>query len=154
MSARRRAARIGAWALVATGALHLLVVAAGAAVTASPAEQAARRTMAATPVAIAGIERDLWQLYLGFSLAMALFIIGLGALNLIVLRHEPPRAGILLTLAVVLGALALSVLLLPPPPIVLLTISGAAFAYASMPESRRPLRTGSPRTAAPSGRGR
>lgn len=135
MSARRRACAFGAWSLVVTGTLHAIVVAAGTAVSPPAAERAARATMATTRVGIAGLDRTLWQLFTGFSLAMALFIAGLGALNLLVLRRAPEvllasRAALALNLGVVAPALALSALLLPPPPIVLLGACCAAFGYA------------------------
>ncbi|GIF16373.1 LIC_13387 family protein [Actinoplanes teichomyceticus] len=132
--ARRCACAIGAWSLVVTGAAHAGTVVAGAAVAAPPAEQAARRAMAATHVDIAGLDRTLWQLFTGFSVAMALFIFALGALNLLVLRRAPhlfldSRAVPGLNLGIVLAALILSVRFFPPPPIVLLTVSCLAFGY-------------------------
>jgi hypothetical protein len=135
MSSRRRACALGAWSLIVTGAVHAAAVAAGAAAATPPAELAARRAMAATRVAVAGLDRTLWQLFTGFSLAMALFILGLGALNLLVLRRAPhlflnSRAALVLNLGIVLPALVLSVLFFPPPPIVLLALGGVAFGYA------------------------
>ncbi|MEV4704457.1 LIC_13387 family protein [Actinoplanes sp. NPDC049316] len=143
-----RACAVGAWSLIVTGAAHAAAMAAGAATSPPPAEEAARRTMAATHVTIAGLDRTLWQLFTGFSLAMALFIAGLGALNLLALRRAPElflrsRAAGVLNLCVVLPALALSVLLFPPPPILFLGVSCAAFGYAlTRPASRTPCSDG------------
>ncbi|MBB4745242.1 hypothetical protein BJY16_008701 [Actinoplanes octamycinicus] len=135
MSPRRRACAIGAWSLVVTGVVHAAAVAAGAGETDSPVER-----LADTHLVIAGLDRSLWQLFTGFSLAMALFIVGLGALNLLVLRRAPElfldgRAVIVLNLGIVVPALALSVLFFPPPPIVLLGVGGVAFGYALVARS-------------------
>jgi hypothetical protein len=142
----KHACAVGAWSLVVTGVVHAIVVAAGSAATPSAGEQAARRTMAATHVTVAGTDRTLWQLFTGFSLAMALFIAGLGALNLLVLRRAPHlfldgRAALVLNLGILLPALVLAALLFPPPPIVLLGVSCAAFGYA-LTRDRRDADTG------------
>lgn len=126
---------MGAWALVATGVLHAASVAVGTATEAPAAQRAVHDAMAATHVAVAGLDRTLWQLFLGFSLTMALFIAGLGALNLLALRRAPrlfvdTRAALWLNLGIVLPAFAVAVLAFPPPPIALLAVAGAAFGYA------------------------
>ncbi|WIM92967.1 hypothetical protein ACTOB_004927 [Actinoplanes oblitus] len=144
--ARRRACAAGAWSLVVAGAVHAAVVAAGTAAPVPAAERAAREAMATTHVAIAGLDRTMWQLFTGFSLTMALFIFGLGALNLLVLRRAPhlflgSRAALLLNLGIALPALVLSILLFPPPPILFLGVSCAAFGYAlARPSALTPAR--------------
>ncbi|AEV86954.1 hypothetical protein ACWT_5935 [Actinoplanes sp. SE50] len=142
ISPRRSACAIGAWSLIATGAVHAAAIALGTAAATPPAERVARQAMAATHVDIAGIDRTLWQLFTGFSAAMALFIFGLGALNLLALRRAPQlffdtRAALALNLSILLPAFVLSVLLFPPPPIVFLGASCAAFGYALTRSSTR-----------------
>jgi hypothetical protein len=134
-SGRRRACATGAWSLIVTGTVHATVVATGSAATTPPDELAARRAMAATHITIAGLDRTMWQLFTGFSLAMALFLVGLGALNLLALRRVPElflhsRAALVLNLGIALPALALAILLLPPPPIAMLSVTCTAFGYA------------------------
>lgn len=111
------------WLLVATGAGHGTLVAAGYATTPPANERAVRELMAATSVPVAGMERSYWDLFQGFSLMMALVLVGLGALVLLV---EQTRAVSVLLALVLVPALALSLLLLPPPPIVLLGLAAVA----------------------------
>jgi hypothetical protein len=81
--------------------------------------------MATTAIPVAGMERSYWDLFQGFSLMMALMLVGLGAMVLLV---EPTRAVKGLLAAVLVPAFAISVLLLPPPPIVLLGLAAVAAA--------------------------
>ncbi|MEU7902859.1 LIC_13387 family protein [Actinoplanes sp. NPDC049118] len=133
-SARGRSCAIGAWSLLIAGVTHGVAVAVGAATATPAAERATREAMAATHVDIGGLDRTLWQLFMGFSLSMALFIAGLGALNLLALRRAPhlfdTRAALWLNLAVVLPAFVLATLLFPPPPIALLGVACAGFGFA------------------------
>ena len=134
--AHRRSIAVGAWSLVVTGAGHGALVVVGS-VTAPPvAEAEARRVMAATEAVGLGLERSLSQLFLGFSVTMALLLVAFGVLNLLALRHAPQLflgtdTVLLLDLAVVMIALVISATLLPPPPIVLLAVATAAFGAAT-----------------------
>lgn len=123
------------WLLVVTGSGHASLVAVGHASGPPAEEQAVRALMSATTVAVAGVERTYWELFQGFSLMMALLLVGLGALLLQLRRRvpEPVRGSrsVLVLLALVLvPALGLSVLLLPPPPIVLLGLAVLAVVAA------------------------
>lgn len=122
---RSLAARVVGWLLVVTGAGHATLVAVGSASPTPGDERAVRALMETTSVAVGGLERTYWQLFTGFSLVMALLLVGLGALVLLVERRAPElvegsRAVLALLSLVLAPALVLSALLLPPPPIVLL----------------------------------
>jgi len=115
--------RLIGWLLVATGSGHATLVAVGYATTPPADERAVRALMAATAIPVAGLERSYWDLFQGFSLMMALMLVGLGALVLLV---EPTRSVKVLLAVVLVPALAISVLLLPPPPIVLIGLAAVA----------------------------
>jgi hypothetical protein len=107
--------------------------------------------MAATSVVVGGVERSYWDLFQGFSLMMALLLVGFGAVLLLVVRRAPEvitesRALLLVGAAVLLPALLISVLLLPPPPIVLIGIASVAMLVA-LGSPGRP--TSSPQDATP-----
>jgi amino acid transporter len=147
---RYRASAVGAWALVVTGAGHLALTAVITTRPETATRRAARQAMTDAHLTILGMDRTLWQSFRGFSLLMAVLAIGLGALNLLVLRRAPElvlasRAVLWLNLAVVVPALALSALLFWPPPILLLGIACAAFGYALT----RPSSPTAPRTPDP-----
>ena len=127
-TARATALTVVGWLLVATGAGHATLVAVSMAAGVPAAERPVHDVMAATSVPIAGIERSHWELFMGFSLMMALMLVGLGSLTLLVRRAAPDLAhgtrGVLVLLGLVLvPAMLISVLLLPPPPIVLLGLA-------------------------------
>ncbi|HXH80695.1 LIC_13387 family protein [Nocardioides sp.] len=127
-TARGTALTAVGWLLVTTGGGHATLVAVSMAAGVPAAERPVRDVMAATSVPIAGIERSHWELFMGFSLMMALMLVGLGSLTLLV-RHTAPdlahgTRGVLVLLGLVLvPAMLISVLLLPPPPIVLLGLA-------------------------------
>lgn len=132
---RLRAVALAAWSLVVTGCGHTVLVVVSMLSGASDDEQRVRDVMAGTVMAMGGLERDFWQLFQGFSLLMALLLVGLGALNLLLVRRHPgvllaDRAVLWVDLAVLVPAWGLSVLLLPPPPILLLGVAVAALAVA------------------------
>ncbi|WP_432523641.1 LIC_13387 family protein [Kineococcus sp. SYSU DK006] len=134
-TSRSRATTVAGWSLVATGALHASLVAAGAIAQPPPGERAVRASMRAATTSVAGLERSFWQLFNGFSLAMALLLVGFGALNLLVVRHAPhllhrTRALLWLDACVVLPLLVVSLLLFPPPPVLLLGLAAAAVGTA------------------------
>lgn len=142
MRTRTVAATVAGWLLVITGVGHTTLVAISSAATASAADTAIRDAMAAAPVTVAGLERSYWDLYLGFSLMMALMLVGLGALVLLVLRRAPElvaRGMVVLLALVLVPAWAISALLLPPPPIVLLGAAAVAVVSAAVlrPRSTR-----------------
>jgi hypothetical protein len=123
------------WSLVATGAGHTALVAVGSTLTPPAEERAVRATMAATSIPVAGMERTYWDLFQGFSLVMALMLVGLGSLVLLVQRSAPELVQGSRVLLVLLGlvlvpAVVISVLLLPPPPIVLLGLAAVAVVVA------------------------
>lgn len=131
---------VAGWLLVLTGSGHTALVVAGTG-TPTAREIHAHETMAATSVVIGGLERSYWELFQGFSLMMALMVVGLGALLLLVLRRAPQlvlesRGLLLLVGAVLLPALLISVVLLPPPPIVLLGIATVAVLAALLSPGR------------------
>jgi hypothetical protein len=114
--------------LVATGAGHATLVGVSMAAGVPASERPVRDVTAATAVPIAGIERSHWELFMGFSLMMALMLVGLGSLTLLVRGAAPDLShgtrGVLVLLGLVLvPAVLISVLLLPPPPIVLLGLA-------------------------------
>jgi hypothetical protein len=137
------------WSLVVTGAGHATLVAVGQAATPPADERAVRALMAATSIPVAGLERTYWDLFQGFSLMMALMLVGLGSLVLLVQREAPElvhgtRAPLVLLGLVLAPAVVISVLLLPPPPIVLLGLAAVAAAVAlvrgpAVRESERPV---------------
>ena len=121
------------WSLVVTGVGHTTLVAVGSTLTPPAEERAVRAAMAATSIPVAGMERTYWDLFQGFSLVMALMLVGLGSLVLLVQRSAPElvhgsRAVLVLLGLVLVPAAVISVLLLPPPPIVLLGLAVAAVA--------------------------
>jgi hypothetical protein len=138
---RLTATAVAGWTLVATGAGHAALVVVGATGEPQAGERAARAAMQPVTVTVAGLDRSLWQLFTGFSLAMALLLVGFGAVTLVVLREGPhlvqrTRALLWLDAAVVLLLLGVSAALLPPPPIVLLGLAAAAIGTAlSRPNS-------------------
>jgi hypothetical protein len=127
-TARSTATAVAGWLLVVTGAGHATLVAVQSISGVPASERPIHQAMAATTIPIAGIERSHWDLFVGFSLMMALMLVGLGALVLVVRRAAPElvrgtRAVLTLLGLVLVPALLLSVLLLPPPPIVLLGLA-------------------------------
>ncbi len=126
---------VAAWALLVTGVGHTVLVVVSA-VSETPRDQLdVRQAMVETTTRVAGLDRSLWQLFSGFSLVMALLLVGFGALNLLLVRRHPgvlleSRAVLWLDLAVVLTALGIAVRLLPAPPIVLLGLAVVAVVVA------------------------
>ena len=139
MKTRTVAATVAGWLLVITGVGHTTLVAVASATTSSPADTAIRDAMATAPVTVAGLERSYWDLYLGFSLMMALMLVGLGALVLLVVRRAPELAAgavVGLLALVLVPAWAISALLLPPPPIVLLGVATVAVVSSAVLRAR------------------
>ena len=137
---RTLAPAVAGWLLVLTGSGHTALVVVGSG-SPSASESRAQETMAATSVVIGGLERSYWELFQGFSLMMALMLVGLGALLLLVLRRAPQlvlesRGLLLLVVAVLLPALLISAVLLPPPPIVLLGVATVAVLTALLTPGR------------------
>jgi hypothetical protein len=131
----RRLASIGAWCFVVIGVGHLLIMALSAVRGGTPAVQHARDAMRATPVSLLGLDRNMLQLYLGFSAATALLAIGTGVVNLAAVRLAPEvlvRGTALLWINLVLAVLvlAVSILAFPWPPIAALTVAVAAYGRA------------------------
>ena len=137
---RTLAPAVAGWLLVLTGSGHTALVVVGSGPP-TASESRAHETMADTSVVIGGLDRSYWELFQGFSLMMALMIVGLGALLLLVLRRAPQlvlesRGLLLLVVAVLVPALLISVVLLPPPPIVLLGIATVAVLTALLSPGR------------------
>jgi hypothetical protein len=131
----RRLFEIGSWCFVVVGSAHLLIMA--LLTMRDPAADARRAhdAMRAATVSMFGLDRNVDQLYYGFSGAMALLAIGIGALSLTVARQVPQlltrgRALVWIDLVLALVLLAVSILAFPPPPIVALTVAAAAFGLA------------------------
>ncbi len=141
-SIRSIAMSVTGWLLVCTGAGHGLLVVGGLFAKPSAQQQVVRDAMVGTSMDMAGLERNYWQLFQGFSLLMALMLIGYGVLLVLVTRAHSPalpvsRAVTVLTAAIIAPALLISVLLLPLPPIVLLSLALAATALALASGSSR-----------------
>jgi len=138
----RRGARVrayflgGSWCLVVLGAGHLAYLA--AALVQGPAgdERLTLQTMAETASSsLLGIPRNLLTLFYGFSAAMALLAMAVGAVNLVAERLAPEvltrRTGLLqLDLAVSVLALMTAVLAFPPPAVAILTLACTAYTGA------------------------
>ena len=130
--------RVGAWSFIVVGVGHLgfeLVH------QLHDAPSAIDTQLRAQTVAVRGMHRNLFALHLGFSIAMALFVIACGALGLVFARAVPDltrRApGVVwLNLALALVGLALAIWAFPPPPIVAFAVASLAFGLALGPEPR------------------
>lgn len=124
----RTAARIGAWAFVATGIGHItlasLLPSTGDLLTVKRQMEQVRFPM--VPSHSVG---DLMQ---GFSVAMSVLLVATGVSVLLMTRHgrtmEQSQAA--LTLLLSLGLLVTALLRFPAPPIVLLSVASVAFAVA------------------------
>ncbi|WP_432536188.1 LIC_13387 family protein [Kineococcus arenarius] len=141
-ASRSTATTVAGWSLVLTGSVHAISFVVGAVVEPPPGEHLVRASMRGTTVSLAGLDRSFWQLFNGFSLAMALLLIGFGAVNLLVVRRAPEllhrtRALLWLDASVVLPLLVTSLLLFPPPPVLLLGLTAVAIGTAlRRPNSR------------------
>ncbi|KGM09642.1 LIC_13387 family protein [Cellulomonas bogoriensis] len=149
---------VAGWALVVAGTGHLALTLTSLLGPVPDGERAARSVMGATVVTLGGVDRDLWQLFVGFSVTMGVLLVGVGGLVVLALRHAPDlvdstRAVLALLLGVLLAGTTTAALLLPSPPIVLLGAASLAVALALRHPSRAA--TGSsgpgstPRAAAP-----
>jgi hypothetical protein len=126
----------GSWCLVALGGGHLAFMA--TALVRGPAgdERLTLQAMAGTASSsLLGIPRNLLALFYGFSVAMALLAMAVGAVNLVAERLAPEvltrGTGLLrLDLAVSVLALITAVLAFPTPAIVILTLACTAYAGA------------------------
>jgi hypothetical protein len=126
---------VGAYGFVFLGIGHLALSAASALATRTPQRREADTAMRESTFTLLGLERTVLDVFNGFSITMALFIITCGLLILAAVRHAPTlvqhrTAFGWIALTVSLTVLAISVLLLPPPPIVVLTITSCAFALS------------------------
>ena len=124
----RTAARIGAWAFVATGIGHVTL----AGLLPSTGDLlAVRRQMeqVSLPLVPSHSIGDLMQ---GFSVAMSVLLVATGVSVLLMTRHgramEQSQAA--LTLLLSLGLLVTALLRFPAPPIVLMSVASVAFAVA------------------------
>lgn len=127
-----RPAVVGAYGFVVLGIGHLVLSAASASADPTPGRREVDTAMRESAFTLLGLERTVFDLFNGISVAMAFFVIACGLLILTAARHAPAlvqqrTAFGWLALAVSLAVLAVSVLLLPPPPILVLTISSCAF---------------------------
>ncbi|GGZ33303.1 hypothetical protein GCM10010387_29300 [Streptomyces inusitatus] len=125
---------VGAYGFVLLGVGHLALSAVSA-LTKTPRQRETDTAMREPAFTLLGLERTVLDLFNGFSIAMALFIIASGLLLLTAIHHSPAlvqhrTAFGRVALTVSLAALAISVPLLPPPPIVILTITSCAFALS------------------------
>ncbi|MEU9304752.1 hypothetical protein [Streptomyces sp. NPDC048269] len=127
--------QVGASGFVLLGTGHLALAAAAAWGDPTPQQEASSAAMRATSMTLLGLERSTLDVFHGMSSVMALFVISCAVLALFAARHSPAlverRTAFGWTLlAVSLGGLAMSALLLPPPPIVVLTVTSCAFALS------------------------
>jgi hypothetical protein len=139
----RRLFEIGAWCFVVVGSAHLLIMALSTMRDPTADARRAHDAMRAATVSMFGLDRDVNQLYLGFSGAMGLLAIGIGVLSLAAARQVPQlltraRALVWIDLILALVLLAVSILAFPPPPIVALTVAAAAFGLALATERTVP----------------
>ncbi|OJF11055.1 LIC_13387 family protein [Couchioplanes caeruleus] len=141
----RTAARVGGWAFVLTGVGHVTLA---SLLTSTGDVLAVERQMqqARFPMTPSHSVADLMQ---GFSVAMSILLVAVGASILLMTRRgrAAEQAQLALMLALSLALLITALLLLPAPPIVLMTISSVAFAVA-LDASRR-AHTSSSRGASP-----
>ncbi|KRE94037.1 hypothetical protein ASG76_11565 [Nocardioides sp. Soil774] len=139
---RTTATAIAGGLLVLTGTGHTALVVIQSLTEAPAREVPTRELMAGTSVVLGGVERSYWDLFQGFSILMALMIVGFGALLLHALRRAPhlvldAHGLLVLCVAVLLPGLAISALLLPRPPIVLFGLALAAVLTALCAPTRR-----------------
>jgi hypothetical protein len=156
LGGRVRAAFLaGSWCLVALGGGHLTFMATTLVHGSGGQEQRTLQAMAATAASsLLGIPRNLLALFYGFSAAMALLAMAVGAVNLAAERLAPEvltrGTGLLrLDLAVSLLALAVSVLAFPAPAVAILTLACAAYTAALIGAVRHTRSNRPPRLQAP-----
>ncbi len=130
---RTRLFRIGAWCFVVVGLAHLLVQLTALAGSRPATVQRVLDVMAHTSTSLLVLDRSLGQLFYGFSVTMALSVLGYGILNLVVAsraHHLVAEGRLVPAMNLALSALALvvSVLAFPEPPIAALAVATAAFA--------------------------
>jgi hypothetical protein len=131
----RRLFEIGSWCFVVVGSGHLLIMALSAMRGPTAEVRRAHDAMRAATVSMFGLDRDVSQLFYGFSGAMGLLGIGIGVLSLVAARQVPQlltrgRALVWIDLVIALVLLAVSILAFPPPPIVVLAVAAVAFGLA------------------------
>ena len=130
---RTRLFKVGAWCFIVIGLAHLLVQLAALTGSPAPGVQRVFDAMSHTSTSLLLLGRSLTQLFYGFSVTMALSILGLGILDLVVVRQARQLVargwavpGTNLALASL--GLAVSLLAFPEPPIAALAIATVAFA--------------------------
>jgi hypothetical protein len=132
----RAAFRAGSWCLVALGGGHLAFMTTVLVRGPGGDERLTLQAMGNTASSsLLGIPRNLLALFYGFSVAMALLAMAVGAVNLVAERLAPEvltrGTGLLrLDLAVSLFALAVSVLAFPAPAVAILTLACISYAGA------------------------
>jgi hypothetical protein len=124
----RTAARIGAWAFMATGLGHVTL----AGLLPSTGDLlAVRRQMDQTRFDMVP-SHSVGDLMQGFSVAMSVLLVATGLSVLLMTRHgramDQPQAALALLLS--LGLLVTALLRFPAPPIVLMSVASVAFAVA------------------------
>lgn len=131
-SARPVLPRIGAWCFAVVGGAHLALMALKLATGQSEAERSALAHLRSVTVPGFGIERNLLQLYYGFSATMGLIGLGYGMALLTVANRSPAllaRRAPLVWLSFALAAIgfAIAVAAFPSPPVVALGLATVAF---------------------------
>jgi len=139
----QRLFRFGAWCFIVVGVSHLVLTGIAALGAPDLATQRALDAMRAVPTTLPGTRSDMAQLYYGFGVSMALLGIGVGLLNLLVLRLAPGilvRGTALLWLDAAISTLllAVAVLAFPAPPIVATAAALAAYGWALAMTRRGP----------------
>jgi len=125
----RRTTLVAGWSMIVLGVGHLVTFLASAGQDATTSRELKR--LAEVQVAVPGLPHSLADLFLGFSLTMALLLVTVGALLVLVARHAAQAPGLLATVQLVVVTFAgvglvLSWLYLPLPPVVGLSIALAA----------------------------
>jgi len=126
---RPTATLTGAWAFVLTGVGHVAI----ATLAPQPDGTAAVVAQMRTVHFSGGVTRDLSQLMTGFSLAMAVLLLAVGAVALLLVRRRvlarrDPLLAVLGTLSLVL--LCISMAFFPAPPIATMVVAVVAFTAA------------------------
>jgi hypothetical protein len=134
--------RIGAWASVATGGIHLFGHFAPRPTPANGTEAMLRHLLTTYHTDLgAGFSRTTMDFLKGFSLSFALFLLWVGVLSLLALRRAAQGAAWLHRVSLVnailaAGLLAISLIYFFLPPIVCVAVVFLGFAGAALPSSR------------------
>jgi hypothetical protein len=135
-------AQILGWSMVVLGAGHLGTVALDAGRTPDRATERAYAGLSQVAVAMPGPQRNLEQLFWGYSLLMGLMVIAFGMVVLWTARHVRGSLRSLLWLsgAVCVAGLAASAILMPIPPLIGFSVAmvGVSVGLSERAPAKRP----------------